>query len=222
MKFSNETVDVLKNFSTVNPSIAFKPGNNLSTVSPSKTIMAKATLNESFPSEGAIYDLGKFLGAASLFVNPDYIFEEKQMIIKGDNRAVNYTFADVDMIVTPPKDSIELPEFDLEMDLSKNQISRLLKAANVLQLPEVAICSNGTIMAHNSKDPSADHYKENVMIRQSKGECTFIFKTENFKMMPFDYNVKISSRGISQFTSIDSNVSLIYWVAVEENSTTGE
>ena len=222
MKFSNETVDVLKNFSTVNPSIAFKPGNNLATVSPSKTIMAKAILNESFPSEGAIYDLGKFLGAASLFVNPDYVFEEKQMIIQGQGRAVNYTFADVDMIVTPPKDSIELPEPDLEMDLSKDQISRLLKAANVLQLPEVANGSNGTVMAYNSKDPSADDYKENVLIRQSKGECTFIFKTENFKMMPFDYNVKISSRGISQFTSIDSNVGLTYWVAVEENSTTGE
>mgnify|MGYP001176041840 CR=1 FL=1 len=222
MKFSNETMDVLKNFSTVNPSIVFKPGNNLSTVSPSKTIMAKAILNESFPSEGAIYDLGKFLGAASLFVNPEYVFEEKQMVIHGNGRQVNYTFADVDMIVTPPKDNIDLPESDLEMDLSGDQMSRLLKAASVLQLPEVNICSGGAIIASDSKNPSADVYNEDVMIRQSNGKCNFIFKIENFKMMPFDYNVKISSRGIAQFTSINSPIGLTYWVAVEENSTTGE
>jgi hypothetical protein len=98
----------------------------------------------------------------------------------------------------------------------------LLKAASVLQLPEVNICSGGAIIASDSKNPSADVYNEDVMIRHSNGKCNFIFKIENFKMMPFDYNVKISSRGIAQFTSINSPIGLTYWVAVEENSTTGE
>ena len=34
--------------------------------------------------------------------------------------------------------------------------------------------------------------------------------------MPSDYNVKITSRGIAQFTASDE---LVYWVAVEANST---
>ena len=44
MQISNETIDILKNFAMINPSIAFEPGNVLQTVATNKTIMAKAEL----------------------------------------------------------------------------------------------------------------------------------------------------------------------------------
>ena len=57
MNFSNETLSVLKNFSTINPSIAFKPGQIVRTISPQKTIMAAATVPEDFDKSAAIYDV---------------------------------------------------------------------------------------------------------------------------------------------------------------------
>ncbi len=68
MYFSNDTVNVLKNFSQINPSIAFKPGNKLSTMSPQKSIMAIAEVQDVFSSSGAIYDLGRFFGVVSLYL----------------------------------------------------------------------------------------------------------------------------------------------------------
>ena len=69
MQISNETIQILKNFAMINPSIGFSPGNTLQTVAPSKTVMAKAKIKEEFPTTGAIYDLRRFLGVVSLFEN---------------------------------------------------------------------------------------------------------------------------------------------------------
>mgnify|MGYP003319586552 CR=1 FL=1 len=87
MKFDNDTVNVLKNISLINPSIAFKPGNVLATISPQNIIMPRARITDEFPSEGAIYDLGRFLGVVSLFDKPDFNFNPNYM----DISAVSYT-----------------------------------------------------------------------------------------------------------------------------------
>ncbi len=62
MKLSEDTLNVLKNFSTINPSLLIKPGKTISTVSPNKTIMAVANTEEHFNSIGGIYEVSRFLG----------------------------------------------------------------------------------------------------------------------------------------------------------------
>ena len=223
MQISNETIQILKNFAMINPSIAFNPGNVLQTVAPSKTVMAKAIIKETFPTTGAIYDLSRFLGVVSLFEKPEFVFTDTQVVIKGTTQSVNYTFADSSMIITPPADKrISVDKPDVELNLPGSKISAVLKAAAVLQLPEVALfCDGATVylQALDSKKPSTDDYKEEIRDWTDQSTFRFIFKTENFKMMPYDYNLKISSSGIAQFTYTDD---LIYWVAVEANSTFGE
>ena len=59
MKISDTTFDVLKNFSTINQSLAFKAGNVIRTVSPQKNILAQAKVAESFPVDFAIYELNQ-------------------------------------------------------------------------------------------------------------------------------------------------------------------
>ena len=57
-----QTVEVLKNFCTINKSIVIKPGNTISTLSINKNILAIAEVEEQFDSQISIYDLGQFLG----------------------------------------------------------------------------------------------------------------------------------------------------------------
>jgi hypothetical protein len=45
MKISKELIEVLKNYAVINPSILFKPGNIVSTISPLKTILAIAKID---------------------------------------------------------------------------------------------------------------------------------------------------------------------------------
>ena len=54
MKLSDDTVNVLKNFSGINQSLQFKTGNTLKTISPLRTIFVEATVSETFPKEFGI------------------------------------------------------------------------------------------------------------------------------------------------------------------------
>ena len=51
MKLSNETVSVLKNFSTINQNLVIKSGNKIATMSAMKNIVAKAEVLEEFPQD---------------------------------------------------------------------------------------------------------------------------------------------------------------------------
>ena len=70
MKLSSHTTSVLKNFATINQNLVIKQGSEMTTMSAMKNIIARATVEETFPQEIAIYDLNEFLGALSLFTNP--------------------------------------------------------------------------------------------------------------------------------------------------------
>ena len=65
MKFSDKTISVLKNFSTINQSILFKKGSKLRTISVMKNILAEATITEDLPRDFGIYDLNLFLSACT-------------------------------------------------------------------------------------------------------------------------------------------------------------
>lgn len=221
MELSNDTVNVLKNFSLINPSIELKQGSRLSTVSAQKSIMAVATLSDDFPSGGAIYDLNRFLGVLGLFEKPQLHFDENHVKVNGSAQTVNYRFADPEMIIKPSKDSIDFPDADVDIKITQRQISNVMRAASVMQLPEIAIVGDEkiTISALNSGDRGSDTYDEIVEDNKTGHKFRFIFKVDNIKIMPYDYNVRITSKGISQFTSLnDKGPGLVYWIAVEQNS----
>lgn len=221
MKLSVDTVNILKNFSLINPSIAFKAGNSLATMSPQKSVMARADLDDHFPTDGAIYDLSRFLGVISLFETPSYDFKENLLEISGDGKSVSYTFADPSMITTPTKEKIDIPDPDLDILIKWEQMQAVLRAANIMQLPEIAVTGreNISLEAINSSDPTSDRYTQTLGPNETDHNFKFIFKAENMKVMSYDYNCKITQKGISQFTSRNDNgPKITYWIAVEQNS----
>lgn len=216
MKFESKTIQILKNFSTINPSLMFKPGNSISTISPLKTLMARASIDETIPSKFAIYDLSKFLGVLSLFDSPNLTVGERSMEISSNQQRVNYTFADPKLIVTPDDREINMPDSEIVFRLTGDDLTRVLKAMGVLHLPELAVTGDGNDMfieAIDSKNPSSDTYK--VQVGTTPYNFKMVFKSENIKIMQGDYDVKISSRGISHF----KGQSIDYWIATEASST---
>lgn len=218
MKLDSRTTQILRNFSSINPSIAFKPGKSIATISPTKTILARATVAQEFSNSFAIYDLSRFLSTLSLFNDPEIDIQDKHLVIKQDSRKINYTFAEPSLIVTPPSKEIKLPNPEVQFSLKESQLQELLKVLSVLSLPDIAVMGDGeniTLEAIDSKNPTGDTYSINV------GETTDNFKmyikTENLKVISGDYEVKLSSKGLSHFKGIDVE----YWIAVASNSTFG-
>lgn len=218
MKLETRTMQILKNFSTINPSLMFKPGSTLNTMSPNKTVLAKASIKEQIPSSFAIYDLSKFLGVLSLFDQPELQVEEKQMVINGGQQKVRYTFASPDAIVIPSEKEVNMPETEIKFKLTAEDLTKVMKAMGVMQLPEIAVVGeNGemSIQAIDSKNPSADSYR--VVLGENANNFKMIFKAENIKIMQGDYDVSISSKGIGHFKGSDVE----YYIATEANSTFG-
>lgn len=218
MKFDTRTTQILKSFSTINPSIIFKPGNTISTISPTKTILAKAKVAQEFESIYGIGDLSRFLGTISLFENTTMEVTESAMIIKGNNRKITYRFTSLDVIQSPPEKEIKFPEAEVTFRLEGVEFQEVMKALAVLSLPEVAVVGDGKnimLQAINSQNPSADNYS--VVVGDTKDTFQMIFLADNLKILPGSYDVKISSRGLSKF----SNEELEYYIAVESNSTFG-
>jgi gp45 sliding clamp, C terminal len=220
MKLSENTTNILKNFSTINPSLLVHPGNIITTMSPTKSIYAKAMVEENFPTQFAIYELNKFLGITSLFKEPELDFGDRQVKIVSGRQSVNYTYADPSMIVAPdPNKDINFPAADVEFSISQEELQKVVRASGVLQLPEIAVTGDNhhiTVTATNSKNPTTDVFA--VEVGETDKSFSMIFKLENIiKLISGNYDVKISSRGLSKW----STGNVMYYVATEASSSFG-
>jgi len=213
MKLSSETINILKNFSNINPGIVLKPGSLIRTMHPQKTIMASAIVSENFESTAAIYDLSRFLATLSLFDDPDVEFAKDRFVISAGRSRVNYTYAAETMIVTPPNKDIVMPASEATFNLNWKDLDSVIKASGILQLGEIAFISNGSnisISAVDSKNPTADTYSI-VVIDGEFPEFKMLIKVENLKLMANDYTVTLSSKGMAHLKSNRAE----YFVALE-------
>jgi hypothetical protein len=217
MKISDNTINILKNFSSINGSILVRPGNVLKTVGTQRSIYATATVEENFPQQFAIYELPKFLGVLSLFQDHDIDFGEHQLTIASGNQVVNYTYADVSSILAPPEDKkIVVDPADVEFSINHHDFHKVLKAAAVLQVPNIAVVGDGNtikVCAINSKNPTSDTFS--IEVGPTEKIFNMVFRVEYLvKLLPLSYNIKINSKGISSFTG--DNIQ--YFVMTEAES----
>ena len=219
MKLSDSTLSLLKNFSTINQSILFKQGTKLRTISVMKNILAEATISEELPKDFGIYDLGQFLNGLSLHNNPDLDFQEDNYVVIKEGRSRSkYFFADPQVIVTPPERPMNLPSEDVTFDLSTEQLDKLLKAAAIYQLPDLAVVgSNGVvkIVVRDKKNDTSNDFA--ITVGETDKQFSFNFKVENIKILPGNYEVVVSSKLLSRFRS--KNQDLTYYIALEPDST---
>lgn len=215
MKLSQETIAILKNYSTINPSVLFKPGNTLSTMSMQKSIFAKATIKEEVERSFGIYELNKFLGVLSMFREPELRFFDRFLEVFSGKQRVRYTYADASLIVTPPEKELVFPDPEVQFDLTSEDLNAALKALSIMSLPEICINGDGQsleVQAVNSKNPSADVYS--ISVGSTDKTFQSYIKTENLKFLSKDYHVSVSSKGIVKFEAPD----LTYFVASEAHS----
>jgi len=219
MQLSNETLAVLKNFSTINQGLQFKVGNKLSTVSTGKTVLAEAILKDEFPVEFCVYDLNQFLSVYSLFKDKvDLDFDASNIIFKAGNRKVKYRMTAKEMIVTPPDKALVLPSVDCAFTLSAEDYDWIMKSSSVLSSPHLCVQSEGdeiSVMAFDAEDNSS-HTNSIVVAPGNGNKYKIVFKTENIKMIAGTYDVKISFKGFGHFKNTTADIQ--YWVAFESKN----
>ena len=219
MKLSENTLTLLKNFSNINQSILFKQGTQLRTISVMKNILAEATISEEFPKDFGIYDLNQYLNGLALHNNPELNFEaDNYVVIKEGRSRSKYFFADPSVFITPPDKSIELPSEDVTFDLSTDQLDKLLKAAAIYQLPDLAVVGKDGVVKVVVRDKKNDTSNDfAITVGETDATFSFNFKVENIKILPGTYSVVVSQKLLSRFTN--KNQDLVYYIALEPDST---
>ena len=226
MKLSNDTVTVLKNFSTINQNLVINPGKNISTMSAMKNIVAKATVTEEFPQAFAIYDLNEFLSALSLFENPDLDFKEDFVVMTetgSKGKSLKYWYSDPSVVTTPTKE-ITMPSSEVTFTFSSDLLSDVTKAAAVIGAPDMVLegmdLGTATLKVTDKKNDTANNYAVGVDTNHEDSDKNvpykFWFKVENLRLLPGSYDVKVSSKNISYFKN--TNVDVEYFIALEPES----
>jgi hypothetical protein len=222
MYLSQDTVQILKNFSSINSNILIRKGNKLRTWTVSKTILGEATVTEDFPHEVAIYDLNQFLNCLSLVPGAELELSGDSIVISDGTNSIVYRCAVPSSISTPPDKSITLPSQDVCVVLTEDNLETVKKAASVLQIPDVSLVGDGERVYLTVRDKSnsgSNSYKIDV------GEADAVFqlnlKVENLKLLPGDYDVVVSAsspeKTIGHFTNHAKAVE--YYIPFENDST---
>ena len=217
MFLSQETVQILKNLSTINQSILIKSGKQLKSMSVMKNILVTADIQEEFEHEVAIYDLNQFLNCLSLIPGAELSFDFSSIIISGDKNDIVYRCSDPSVIIAPPEKDLSLPSEDVCVTLTEDQLDSVKKAAAVLQIPDVSLIGDGEkiyLTVRDKKNTGSNTF--NISVGETTDVFQFNMKCENLKLIAGDYDVIISAKNLAFFQNHGMPVS--YYIAMEPDS----
>lgn len=223
MNISDDTIEILKNYSTINSSLLFKKGSVISTISPLKNVFAVAKIEESFPKDFAIFDLNKILVKMSLYKDFDLNFDEDRLVVEskdGNNRS-EIKYCSPSVITTPPDKKISVDEPDVEFSLPQNILELQLKNAGSSGSPNFVFKGEDgkvKMIATDVKDDSSD--KNVSVIGKTDKNFSIVMKVENFKILPGSYDIEIAKKGIAKFTHESKKIQ--YFIAIESASSSFE
>lgn len=218
MQLSDKTVNILKNFSSINPSIKFKAGNLISTRDVSAQILAIAKVEEEFPQECCVYELPKLLNILPLIKDPEFDFDEHVLNIssKTSSSKLKYAYCSEDVITVSKYNPIPIPNVSVEFELSEEDLGAMIKAVNILNLPSIAFSGEGGslyVKSVDAKDSNSNEFK--IKVGEIDKEFLTLFNPEKLKYLySDDYHVTVSDAAVVKFAG---NV-VDYWVASDANS----
>jgi len=214
---SQKTMAVLKNFATINGSILIREGSTLKTISVGENSIAQYRCDETFPQTFGIYELNRFLSGLSLFDNPTLDFDNSDYVtIRDKGRSARYYFSnpEITLKAAPDKD-IKFPGADMEFQITQEDISALQKAWNVYEIPDLKFHSIGgsVVLSLVDKENQTSNVFSLELPGDNTGEYEVFMKMENIRLLPGNYNVKISKHLITEWKH--STLDLTYYIALE-------
>ena len=213
---SQTTLNILKNFATINASIVITKGNVLRTISNAENIVASAVVEETFPQTFAIYDLNQFLSGMSLFDNPVLVFDNSDYVtIQGGRSRTKYYFSDPEITLkTSPNKKVNYPGSDIQFNLTASDISGIQKAKAIYDIPDLNITTKEEIVlfVKNNEDTGSNTY-ELIVPGTFEGEHCLKIKVDNIRLLTGDYSVGVSKQYITEWKNL--NLDLTYYIALE-------
>ena len=214
---SEQTLQVLKNYSTINSSILIREGNELKTISVGENALAQYSCEESFPQTFGIYDLNQFLAGLTLFQNPVLEFDnENYVTIRSRGRSAKYFFSDPEITLkSAPEKNINFPGADIDFNITWEDITSLHQAAAVYNLTDLVFKSEDnqiSLYLRDSENETSNDYCQTIA-GDTTGDYELVLKVEHLRLQPGDYHVKVSKHLVSEWRH--TRLDLVYYIALE-------
>lgn len=166
MKISSQTLSLLKSFAGINPNLVIKPGNVIVTQNASSTVGAKAVVEEEFPTEAAIYDLGQLLNLLSISKeSSDVEFKDNHLLIRSPSGGVlRYYYAEMAIMKQPRTDEPDFSEV-FKFVLESSEMSVIQKTASVVGATMITLESKDgqvTLLVNSPNIQSSNSYSKVV------------------------------------------------------------
>ncbi len=229
MKFSSDTMKILKNYTTINSSGVFKAGNKIRTMSSEKNIWSMAEIKEEIPRDFIICDLSTFLAMISC-VDDDYEinFKEKNLEIVSSKGLFEFFYIaeksvnGTNLVTVPFTNSPEVEKL-YTFDISGEEFQTMMKAISVTSAPTLSFLCNGKdviMKANDRKNETSNSYRKKI--GEFDQEFKIICRVDNLKIIPEDYQISIC-RSVKKANSaaikfISKNRKLEYFIATEEGT----
>lgn len=220
MKLTDDTMTILKNFSTINSSILIREGNVLRTMQAKKRLLAQKTVDNVFEKEVGIADLPKFLATTTLFnETPNITFADDVITLSDNGRRVLYKTAHPEVLAVPPDKKMGIPSRDVHLTLTWDVLSNLMKACSILGRSHIGFVSKGDgKVSMVSCDPKlgGSVFEETELDSDCPLNVNFemYMDVSDMKMLPGDYDVVLAKRGIGEFARQGDD--LVYWIIVDK------
>ncbi|MDA7915473.1 hypothetical protein N9B98_04340 [bacterium] len=221
MQLKDTTLKVLQNFSAINSNLVVRKGNNIKTMTEARNVVSSATVDQEFDRDFGIYDLNEFLGVLNLVDTPALTFADDYVTISDTSgrTKIKYFFSDADILTTPSND-VKMPNADVTFTLDADTLAKLKRAASALGHESLAVEPDGgslKLSIFDNNNNTSNTYSTSIAgDYPEQNQFKLIFNINNFKVIPGDYNVSISSKLVSEFKHATDDVR--YWIALEKTS----
>lgn len=229
MKLSKDTINLLKNFSSINAGMMLKPGNFVMTRAVNGTTYAEATIADEIDIEVALYDLPSFLNILSLVSDDAEISlsEDGNIKIADARSKIYWPSADPSTIVFPQK-PIPFPVASVITEIKAEDLQQLMRVSRGLQIDTIAITNkDGKIVLNGFnkvEDSGLTRVKYSLVLGDYDGqeEFNFVINMSNMKMQPADYKLMLwgkSNGAKKQSAAKFEGNHASYVIALETDST---
>lgn len=218
MKIDPYTISVLENFASINPAVWINEGNILETVSPSKSVIARATVETTFPKSFGLYRVAQLINVLSMYSDADVTFENTYLTVSSGMRSTKLSYGDPKLCEPCQVPAgYKFPSSNIKASISGVVIKDLSKAARTLSVEDYTLQGDGerllAVATSNSKPGSNFH---TVQLGHTTNTFKAIMKHSNVTLLPEDYEVEIIAGDLPSIKFASSRVQ--YIVALDESS----
>lgn len=217
LKLSERTLQLLQNFEGICPSVVLQSGKVLRTINDSSTVIAIAQIEEDFPFEFPIMDMGKLLSILRLpnFKACELDFTADMITIRGSNAEVNFWRSAKELAAVPP-DELTTDTVVFQATITAEQMKEFTRACSALGHKTARLVNKGgkammvgvTTTLDNSNNYTL-HLGETAL-----GDCCVNLDVGNLKFVESEYTVSADNdQQIVHFQAKDATLN--YFVGMQ-------